>query len=130
MKGANSITPKPIDTDAKAELVREYADDMKALDIEVIDVSRKTSVTSRLVICTGTSDTHVSSIADRVFERMKHDQGIAPVQRNMGPKMDGWVVVDYGDVVFHCFREEKRQFYDLEALWKDIGENPDLILDA
>jgi len=108
-------------------LVREYADDMKALDIEVIDVSRKTSVTSRLVICTGTSDTHVSSIADRVFERMKHDQGIAPVQRNMGPKMDGWVVVDYGDVVFHCFREEKRQFYDLEALWKDIAENPDLI---
>jgi len=99
---------------------------MKALDIEEIDVSRKTSATERLVICTGTSDTHVNSIAERVAEKMR-EHGVKPLRQKTSMRGDGWVLLDYGDVVFHIFLEEKRQFYDLESLWQNTPSDPDLL---
>lgn len=126
MKGATSIAKKNLSTQEKAALIAEYADDMKAERIEVLDVSRKTSATSRMVICTGTSDTHVNSIGEKVVERLR-DEGIKPLRRSTSDNAQGWALFDYGDVVFHVFLEEKRQFYDLEDLWTNLPENPDLI---
>jgi ribosome-associated protein len=125
-KGATSIAKQTIPTADKAKLIAEYADDMKALDIEEIDVSRKTSATERLVICTGTSDTHVNSIAERVAEKMR-EHGVKPLRQKTSMRGDGWVLLDYGDVVFHIFLEEKRQFYDLESLWQNTPSDPDLL---
>lgn len=116
---------KSIDSLAKAQVISEYADDMKALNIETLDVRKKTSVTDYFVICTGTSDTHVRAIADRVGERLR-DEGLKPL-RSTDTKADGWVLFDYGDVVFHVMLEEKRQFYDLESLWANMQSDPNLV---
>ena len=116
---------KNIDTRLKAEMMVEIADDMKAQRIENIDVHKKTSVTSRMVIVSGTSDTHVRAITEKVYEGMR-EQDVRPAQKGTGPG-SGWLLLDYGDVLFHAMLEEKRQFYDLETLWSTTRPNPDLL---
>jgi ribosome-associated protein len=107
----------------KAALIERLADDMKAEHIETLDVREKTSIADYFIVCSGNSDRHVNSIADRVAEQMK-----AQKQRPLRVEGEnsGWVLQDYGDVVFHVMREEQRQFYDLETLWKTMQRNPDL----
>ena len=116
---------KNANSEVKAATISEFADDMKAQDIETMDVRAKTSVTDYFVICTGTSDTHVRSIAEKVSERLR-DQGLKPL-RSTQTNSDGWVLFDYGDVVFHVMLEEKRQFYDLESLWSNLPKDPNLV---
>lgn len=114
-----------LDPSGKADLLVGFADDMKAQRIENIDVRKKTSMTSRLVIVSGTSETHVRSIIEKVHERMA-EKGYKPARKTEG-RGTGWLLLDYGDVVFHAMLEEKRQFYDLESLWTSMKPNPDLI---
>lgn len=108
----------------KTETIVQYAEDMKADAIEILDIREKTSVADFFIVCSGTSDRHVSSIADRVAERMKKEQK-EPALRVEGDG-SGWVLQDYGDVVLHVMREEQRQFFDLENLWKTMPKDPSL----
>jgi ribosome-associated protein len=124
-KTDSTKTKKQIDTQAKADLIVQVADDMKAQRIENIDVRKKTSVTSRMVVVSGTSETHIRSITEKVYDKLR-EQGIKPQRKDPGPG-GGWLILDYGDVVFHAMLEEKRQFYDLETLWNTMQPNPDLI---
>ncbi|MBI1333860.1 MAG: ribosome silencing factor [Armatimonadetes bacterium] len=109
----------------KVDLIRDAADDMKAERIEILDVRKKTSISDYFVVCSGTSDRHVDSIADRVAEKMATLK-VKPL-RTEGER-SGWILQDYGDVVLHVMKEEQRQFYDLEALWESVQNNPDLEL--
>lgn len=110
----------------KAELVAEFADDIKAERIELMDVRKKTSITSYMVVCSGNSDVHVKAIAERIAEKMR-EKGHKPSKRSLGDGASGWLLLDYGDVIVHVMLEDKRQFYDLESLWAGMPENPDLI---
>ena len=114
-----------IDAKKKSDMIIQIADDMKAQRIENIDVRKKSSITSRMVVVSGTSETHVRSITEKVLERMR-EQGVKPLRKHSGPGT-GWLLLDFGDVVFHAMLEEKRQFYDLESLWNAMPVNPDLI---
>lgn len=107
----------------KTQLIVQFADDMKAERIETLDVRQKTSVADYFVVCTGTSDRHVSSIAERVAENLRKRK-VRPL-RVEGDK-SGWVLQDYGDVILHVMREEQRQFYDLESLWNTMRPDPSL----
>ncbi|MBI1757045.1 MAG: ribosome silencing factor [Fimbriimonas ginsengisoli] len=107
----------------KAEAIIAAADELKAENIETLDVRAKTSVADYFIVCTGTSDRHVSSVADRVAEKMA-EQGEKPTR--VEGERSGWVLQDYGDVILHVMREEQRQFYDMEALWKAVRPDPDL----
>ena len=107
----------------KLQIIVNAADELKAEAIETLDVREKTSVADYFVVCAGTSDRHVSSIADKVAERMgQHKQKPLRVEGDR----TGWVLQDYGDIILHVMRDEQRQFYDLETLWKTMQPNPDL----
>ncbi len=108
----------------KAETISAVADDIKAERIETLDVRQKTSVADYFVVCTGNSDVHINSIAERVRDKMA-TMRMKPLRTETGG--GGWVLQDYGDVVFHVMREEKRQFYDLETLWKTMQPDPNLL---
>jgi ribosome-associated protein len=110
-------------TEELLQAIYDAADDLKAENIETLDVRAKTSVASYFVVCTGTSDRHVQSIAERVEERL--GMGKEKPIRTEGERT-GWIIQDYGDVVLHVMREEQRQFYDLEGLWKSTQPSPDL----
>jgi ribosome-associated protein len=108
----------------KAQRICQAAEDAKAEQIELIDVRQKTPVCDYLVVCGGTSDRHVESIAEKVTEKLR--AGRVRALRTEG-KHTGWVLLDFGDVVLHVMREEQRQFYDLEELWKSRQPDPNLL---
>ncbi|MCJ2375729.1 ribosome silencing factor [Vibrio sp. ZSDZ34] len=93
----------------------DKADDMKALDIVTINVEGKSSVTDRMIVCTGTSKRHVISIADHVASEAKK-AGLEPL--GMDGELEGeWVVVDMGSTMLHVMQEQHRELYQLEKLW-------------
>lgn len=98
-------------------------DKHKAGNIRVIEVGELTSLADTFVIAEGGSSTQVRALADYAEEELKA-QGIEPL-RVEGYRSQGWIVLDYGDVVAHVFHHETRAFYDLERLWKD-GQETDI----
>ncbi len=96
---------------------------MKAERIETLDVRSKTSVADFFIICTGTSDTHVNAIVERVAEKLR-THNVRPLRTQLSGT--GWELMDFGEVVFHVMREERRQFYDLETLWTEMRPDPSL----
>ncbi len=93
-----------------------YLEDIKAIDIVVIDVSKQTSVTDYMVICSGTSSRHVKAIAESMLERMKK-AGIPSLGQH-GLDNGEWALIDFGDAVLHVMQPNNRIFYDLEGLWQ------------
>lgn len=107
-----------LDNRTLARAIVDAAKDLKALDVVTLDLRGISSVADYLVIASGTSNRHVQAIADRTEEALKktikkNPQGIE------GHHEGRWILLDYGDVVFHVFQEEVRAFYRLEHLWHD-----------
>jgi ribosome-associated protein len=109
-----------VTSEEKLGLIVGYADSVKAERIETLDVRDKTVMADYLVVCTGNSDVHVRSIADRIDEKMRESKSRA---RHVEGRDSGWVLLDFGDIVCHVMREEQRQFYDLESLWKTMPKS-------
>ncbi|MBL1278260.1 MAG: ribosome silencing factor [Ectothiorhodospiraceae bacterium] len=97
-------------------LVFETLDDLKAVDVRILDVREKTNVTDVMVVATGTSARHVKSLASNVIDEAKK-KGVPPIGFE-GEETGEWVLVDLGDVVVHVFQAEVRDFYQLERLWE------------
>ncbi|MBN9503101.1 MAG: ribosome silencing factor [Armatimonadetes bacterium 55-13] len=106
----------------KVDIITKAVDDLKAEQIELLDVRGKSSVTDYMIVCSGTSDRHVSSIADRAAEAMTIARS-KPVRSD--GENTGWIIQDYGDVILNVMRDEQRQFYDLETLWNSLQVSPD-----
>ena len=93
-------------------------DDMKAVNVKVLDVRGLTDIADVMIIASGNSDRHVRSIADRVVEKAKA-AGFRPLGTE-GERDGEWVLVDLQDVVVHVMLPRVREFYGLEHLW-DAG---------
>lgn len=100
---------------ALKDFLADKVDEMKALSIVTLDVRGKSSVTDYMIICTGTSNRHVISIADHIAVESKK-AGIDPLGMD-GEKEGEWVVVDMGSTMVHVMQEEQRELYQLEKLW-------------
>jgi len=91
-------------------------EDMKAVDVRVLDVRGISDVTDYMVVASGTSDRHLRSIADRVVQMAKAS-GKRPLGLE-GEQQGEWVLVDLPDVMVHLMLPRTREFYQLEQLWE------------
>jgi ribosome-associated protein len=82
-----------------------------------LDIKDVASFTDYFVICNGSSDRMLDALAKGVLESTKQDH--KKKGRMEGQAQDGWLVLDYGDVVVHLFSPDQRKYYDLEELWSD-----------
>ena len=90
-------------------------DDMKALEVKVLDVRDLTDIADYMMIASGTSDRHVRSVAQRVVEKAK-EAGFRPHGLE-GLKDGDWVLIDLNEVIVHVMLPRVREFYGLEKLW-------------
>ncbi|MFW6266246.1 MAG: ribosome silencing factor [Halanaerobiales bacterium] len=100
-----------------ALIAAEAADDKKAKDIQVLEVSELTVIADYFVICSGNSENQVQAIA-REIEDVLSEEGVEP-QKVAGASEGRWILLDYADVIVHVFHQQERDYYEIERLWAD-----------
>ena len=111
--------------DAKklAQLCRELAENKKAEDVVVLDVSKLSSITDYFVIASGGSEPHLRAIENEVLDRLHEEHRVKPISTD-GVSGGDWIVADFFDVILHIMKPEARTRYDLEGLWGDAIRVP------
>jgi len=96
--------------------------DKKATDVLILQVAKLTSVADYLVLGSADSDRQTRAIADYVDDVLSHSgPGALSIE---GKASSQWVLMDFGDVVVHVFRQDARHHYGLERLWADARRVP------
>lgn len=96
-------------------LALQILEEMKAQDIETLDVRTLTDMVDTMLVCTATSSRHARAMADKLVSGCKA-QGVQPLGVE-GLESGEWILVDLTDVVVHIMLPETRAFYSLEKLW-------------
>ncbi len=102
------------------ETAVEAATEKKCHRVVCIDVKGLCSYTDSILIVSGESDRQVQAIGERI-DRAMRKRGWKPLGLEGGRRQGGWMLMDYGDIVVHVFREDLREFYDIEGLWSDAS---------
>ena len=110
------------DSETIALAAAHAASDKKAENIRILDLRKVSSFADYFVICTGTSDPHLKAIGSEIREKLRDNLGLTA--HADGFPASQWVVLDYHGVIIHIFQAEKRDFYDLESLWRDAPVVP------
>jgi len=97
------------------KLVLEALDEMKAVNIKLLDVRGLTDIADAMIVASGTSDRHVRAISERVIEKVR-GSGRRPFGVE-GQREGEWVLVDLQDVLLHVMLPRVREFYAIEQLW-------------
>jgi ribosome-associated protein len=92
--------------------------DKKAFDLDVLAVSGLTSIADYFLMCSAASERQAVAIADSVVDKLREDDRVKP-RLIEGTTPGRWILLDYGDFIFHIFTEDCRRFYGLERLWGD-----------
>lgn len=103
-----------------ARQAREALLSKKGADILIVDVRKASPVTDYYVIVTGTTPPQIKALAGAVSKELKAS-GVTCYRRSGLPE-DGWMVLDYLDVVIHIFLRETRDYYAIEELWADAPQ--------
>jgi ribosome-associated protein len=100
-----------------ARRVVELAEDKKAADIVLLDLTGLTTLADAFVICSGGSERQLDAIADGIVEGLRAEK-VRPIGRE-GMAISHWVLLDFGDVVVHIFTPPEREYYSLEKHWSE-----------
>jgi ribosome-associated protein len=107
-----------MDSKQLALLCRELADNKKAENTVILDVSKVSSVTDFFVITSGSTEPHIRAIVTEITDRLRQEHQLRP-RAVEGDIRTPWQVIDYFDVIVHVMRTDVRHKYDLEGLWGD-----------
>ncbi|HEX7949730.1 MAG TPA: ribosome silencing factor [Candidatus Limnocylindrales bacterium] len=100
-----------------ARRIVELAEDKKAADITILDLTGLTTLADYFVICSGGSDRQLDAIATGVVSGLR-DEKVRPFGRE-GTAASHWILVDFGSVIVHVFTPPERDFYQLERHWAE-----------
>ena len=110
--------PAPATDRAPIDLARrivELAEDKKAADIVLLDLTELTTLADYFVICSGGSERQLEAIADGIISTLR-DERVKPIGRE-GLAASHWVLIDFGSVIVHVFTPPERDYYGLEKHW-------------
>ena len=115
------MVPETNVIEIQAESLKSIAlkalDELKANDVQTLDVRDRSSFTDFMVFASGTSTRHVGALAESVVEAVT-EAGLQPLGVE-GEEVGEWILVDLGDVIVHVMLPEVRLMYELEKLWQE-----------
>ena len=106
---------KKLTTLGKKKLVISALEDIKARDIQAIDVRRLTSIFDWIIVASADSARQTKALARHVRDRLRESG--SPIVGTEGEDTGDWILVDAGDVVAHVMQPAVREYYNLEELW-------------
>ena len=109
------LKPRDLATEATKQLALTALAELKANQVELLDVRNVASFTDYMIFASGSSRRHVSAIAESVVEAAEAAEH--PPVGVEGEDVGEWVLVDLGDVVVHIMLPDVRLYYELEKLW-------------
>ena len=107
-----------MDSKKLALLCRDLAENKKAENVVILDVSKISSITDYFVIATGSSEPHLRAIMNEITDTLRENYDLRPRAID-GDLQTAWQVLDFFDVIVHVMRADVREKYDLESLWGD-----------
>ena len=113
-------TPAPASERPPLDVARrvvELAEDKKAADIVLLDLSGLTTMADYFVICSGGSERQLAAIADGILGGLR-DERTKPIGKE-GTAASHWILLDFGAVVVHIFTPPERDYYGLEKHWSE-----------
>lgn len=99
------------------KILYDKLDDKQAEDIVILDVKNITSIADYFVIASADNERKVKAIADEAEECLEKN-GLV-VKSKEGFDTSKWILLDFGDIIVHIFKNEERDFYNIEKIWKD-----------
>jgi len=117
-----TLSPKsaPVsdETQALLQTIHKALLDKNAERIIQLDVRGLSPVTDFFIICSAPTDIQIKTYADSVMEATKYQIGES-VWKKEGLNTRRWVILDYVNVVVHIFKDDLRDYYNLEKMWND-----------
>jgi ribosome-associated protein len=98
-----------------ARFIVDAAEDKKAADIVLLEVTELTSMADYFVICSGGSERQLGAIGDGIADKLR-SEGVRPIGREGGSNSH-WTLLDFGAVIVHIFAPPERDYYQLERHW-------------
>ena len=79
-----------------------------------------TTVADYFIFCSGHSERQVKAISEAI-------DGEISLRFSSHPMIEGeaggtWILLDYGDIVVHIFKEDIREYYGIENMWRDAEQ--------
>ncbi len=100
------------------KIIISALEDIKANDIEILDVTKRATIFDRMIIASAVSTRQARAIANNVNDKVKESGGTS--YGTEGEDSGEWVLVDLGDVLVHIMLPAVRMHYDLESLWSEL----------
>jgi ribosome-associated protein len=100
-----------------ARRIVELAEDKKAADIVLLDLTGLTTVADYFVVCSAGSERQLAAVADGIVEGLRAE-GERPIGRE-GVAASHWMLLDFGSTIVHIFTPPERDFYQLEKHWSE-----------
>ena len=107
-----------MDSQKLVELAAKAADELKALNIKLIQIDMVSSIADWIMISEGLSSVQVRSIIKSVEDNLKKEANILPLRKE-GINEGKWALLDYGEIIINVFQPKERNFYELESFWSN-----------
>tara|TARA_B100000886_G_scaffold151262_1_gene102882 strand:+ start:258 stop:611 length:354 start_codon:yes stop_codon:yes gene_type:complete len=105
---------KSLNVEELLKKIKDALNDLKAIDIQILDIQKRTSLADYMVIADGNSSRHVNSIVTNLCKKLK--KHIISIE---GTTLSEWALIDFGDIILHVFKPTIREIYNLEKIWSD-----------
>ena len=103
-----------VEVDTLLNKIVKDLEDVKAKDIQIINIKNRSALGDYMVIVSGTSSRHINSIVSNIVKLNKTH--ILSIE---GINSTDWLIVDFGDIILNVFKPETRKHYSLEKIWKN-----------